>query len=252
MQTGAASIEVIAEGVGPLIVMLPSTGRDSDADFDAVAAGLAVAGFRILRPQPRGCGHSVGPLDGITFHDFGRDIAAVIEAERQGPAILLGHAFGNWIARVTAADHPQLARGVILAAAAAKTSPTYLREVVAKCADTTLPDAERRQQLAIGFFAAGHDPSPWLDGWHPAVFASQRRAGQSTDRAKWWSAGRAPILDLQAELDPWRPEASRDELVAELGSRVTVAMIAGASHALLPERPAAVVAAVASWSRGLP
>jgi hypothetical protein len=38
-------LDVIAEGRGPLVVLLPGRGRDSQ-DFDALAAGIATAGFR--------------------------------------------------------------------------------------------------------------------------------------------------------------------------------------------------------------
>src|SRR5690349_4792423 len=55
------TIEVISEGRGPVIVLLPSLGRDSE-EFDPVAERLARAGFRVLRPQPRGYGRSIGPL----------------------------------------------------------------------------------------------------------------------------------------------------------------------------------------------
>lgn len=41
-------IDVIAEGTGPLVVLLPSRGRGSE-DFDDIAAGIASAGFRVLR-----------------------------------------------------------------------------------------------------------------------------------------------------------------------------------------------------------
>ena len=58
-------IDVIVEGQGPAIVLLPSLARDSD-DYDEVAEGLAAAGFRVLRPQPRGIGRSSGPLTGLT------------------------------------------------------------------------------------------------------------------------------------------------------------------------------------------
>jgi hypothetical protein len=44
------AIDLIAEGSGPLVVLLPSRGRDSE-DFDEVAAGIAGAGFRVLRPS---------------------------------------------------------------------------------------------------------------------------------------------------------------------------------------------------------
>src|SRR5204863_365240 len=119
---GDARIEVIAEGAGPLVVLLPSRGRESE-DYDEVAAGIARAGFRVLRPQPRGTGASSGPMTGLTLHDFAGDVAAVIAHAGGGPAVVAGHAFGNWVARMTATDHPQLVRGVIILAAAAKTYP---------------------------------------------------------------------------------------------------------------------------------
>ena len=87
-------IDLIAEGRGPLIVLLPSRGRDSE-DYDEVAAGLAREGFRVLRPQPRGMHASKGPLQDITLHDLARDIATVIARENAGPAVIVGHAYGN-------------------------------------------------------------------------------------------------------------------------------------------------------------
>src|SRR5207245_601495 len=86
------AIDVIAEGRGPLLVLLPSLGRDSE-EFDPVAARIAAAGFRVLRPQPRGFGHSAGPMENLTLHDYARDVATVIEHENSGPAIVAGHAF---------------------------------------------------------------------------------------------------------------------------------------------------------------
>ena len=112
------AIDLIAEGSGPLIVLLPSRGRDSE-DYDSVAAGLAKEGFRVLRPQPRGMHASKGPMKDITLHDLARDVASVIARENAGPAVIVGHAYGNWVARMTAVDHPQLVRGVVLAAATA-------------------------------------------------------------------------------------------------------------------------------------
>ena len=52
-------IQVIVEGQGPAVVLLPSLARDSE-DYDTVAEGLSAAGFRVLRPKPRGIGRSVG------------------------------------------------------------------------------------------------------------------------------------------------------------------------------------------------
>jgi len=248
---GAARIEVIAEGDGALLVLLPSSSRDSE-DFDTIAAAFAAANLRVLRPQPRGMGASIGPLEGLTLHDFAADVAAVIEAEDAGPAVVLGHAFGQWIARTLAADRPDLVRGVVLAAAAAKAAPPDLRTHLARCVDTDLPDADRLAALRVAFFAPGHDPSEWLSGWHKAAGAAQRAASAATPQAEWWTAGTAPVLDVQAELDPWRPRDTVNQMRDDLGAgRVTVVVIPDASHALIPEQPGKLVEAVLAWMRAL-
>jgi pimeloyl-ACP methyl ester carboxylesterase len=247
---GAQRIEVIAEGSGTVLVLLPSSSRDSE-DFDHVAAAFARAGLRVLRPQPRGMGGSTGPLEGLTLHDYARDVAAVIEHENAGPVVVLGHAFGQWIARTLAADRPDLVRGVVLAAAAAKSSRPELRDALAKCVDTSLPEAERRAALRVAFFAPGHEPPPeWLSGWHPAASKSQRAASAATPQEEWWTAGSAPVLDLQGARDPWRPRETVDDFRRDLGAdRVTVEVIEDCSHAMFPEQPEAVLRAVLQWLR---
>jgi pimeloyl-ACP methyl ester carboxylesterase len=253
--TRDAQIETITEGKGPLVVILPSRGRGAD-DYDEIARGIAKAGFRVLRPKPRGIGESKGPMQGLTLHDLARDVAAVIEHEAiehaGGPAVVVGHAFGNWVARMTAADHPKLVRGVAILAAAAKSYPKALAEAVTKCADTSLPDAERLKYLQFAFFAPGHDASGWLEGFYPEVNASQRAAGLATPQEEWWGAGTAPVLDLQAGHDAFRPRKTANDLREELGARVSVAVIPDAGHALVPEQPQAVVAALLGWMRKLP
>src|SRR3984885_953444 len=118
-----AVIETIVEGAGPAIVMLPSLGRDGLEDFDDVAARLATAGFSVLRPQPRGVAGSTGPMQGVNLHDFANDVAAVITQLGGGRAIVVGHAYGHFVARMTAVDHPARVRGVVLAAAASHSYP---------------------------------------------------------------------------------------------------------------------------------
>jgi pimeloyl-ACP methyl ester carboxylesterase len=250
-------IEVIAEGGGPVVVLLPSRGRDSE-DFDAVAAGIANAGFRVLRPQPRGAGRSEGPMKDLTLHDFARDTAAVVEQSGGGPAVIVGHAFGNWVARMTAVDYPDLVRGVVIVAAAAKAYPAGfpgakdLSEAVKKAGDPALPDAERLTYLRTAFFAPGNDAGLWLRGWHPNVDEAQSAASHATRQSEWWPGGAAPLLDLQGALDPFKPRAMMNEMREEFGDRVTIAAIPNTSHALIPEQPAAVVDAIIKWIATLP
>jgi len=248
-------IEVIAEGRGPTVVLLPSRGRDS-LDFDDLAASIAGAGFHVLRPQPRGAG-STGPMKGLSLHDFARDVAEVIRHDGGGPAVIVGHAFGNWVARMTAVDHPQLVRGVVIVAAAAKAYPAgfagakELSEGVKKAGDPSLPDDERLRYLRAVFFAPGSDAGLWLKGWHPEVDEAQFAAGRATKQSEWWPGGTAPLLDLQAELDPFKPRGMMNEMKEEFGDRVTIVVIPNASHALIPEQPVAVSAAIVAWMQKL-
>jgi pimeloyl-ACP methyl ester carboxylesterase len=250
-------IEVITEGSGPLILMLPGRGRGSE-DFDAVAAGLAKSGFRVLRPQPRGAGQSSGPMKNLTLHDFARDAAEVIKHEGAGPAVMVGHAYGSWVARMTAVDYPQAVRGVVIAAAAAKAYPAgfpgakELSDAVRKSGDPALPDAERLTYLRANFFAPGSDASVWLKGSYPDVDESQFAAGRATRQSEWWGGGTALLLDLQGELDPFKPRSMMNEFPDEFGARATVVVIPNASHALIPEQPAAVVDAIVAWIGKLP
>ncbi len=244
------AIDLIAEGRGPLIVMLPSRGRDSE-DFDEVAAGLATSGFRVLRPQPRGAGKSTGPIEGIRLQDLARDVAHVIAREKAGPAVLAGHAYGNWVARMTATDHPHLVRGIVLVAAAAKSFPNELRAVVQQAGDAKLPPEQRLVALQTGFFLPGHDASVWLKGWAPGANRAQGIAAAATKQAEYWQAGKVPMLDLVPEQDPFKPKDKWYESREEFGDRVTVIVIPKASHALIPEQPRAVVDAIAAWVRQL-
>lgn len=245
-----ARIEVLVQGQGPALVLLPSRGRGAE-DFDDLAARLAQAGYRVLRPEPRGIGGSTGPMTGITLHDLGNDMAAVIRDVAKQPVVMVGHAFGNWVARTTGVDHPDLVRGVVIVAAAAKQYPAGLSEHVDRSADLSLPDAERLASIQYAFFAPGHDARVWLNGWYPEVSESQRLAGKATRQSDWWSGGSKPLLDLQAGADLFKPESTRNEIRDEFGERVSVVVIPGAGHALVPEEPQAVADAIVRWEQAL-
>jgi pimeloyl-ACP methyl ester carboxylesterase len=244
-------IEVVVEGQGPAVVLLPSLARDSD-DYDEVAEGLTAAGFRVLRPKPRGIGRSSGPMTNISLHDFARDVAEAVEKLGQGRAVIVGHAYGNWVARMTATDHPRLVRGVVIAAAAAKQYAPELSKAVTDAGDLSLSKEARLAALRFAFFAPGNDPTVWLAGWHPEIRNAQRAAAAAVRQAEWWAGGTAPLLDLQAAQDPFKPESARNEMKDEFGDRVSVAVIPNASHALIPEQPKAVVDALTTWIKKLP
>ena len=246
------SIEVLAQGHGRPIVLLPSLGRGA-SDFDRIAERLAKGGFRVLRPQPRGIGESRGPMSGINLHDYAADVAALIQHDGGGAAFVVGHAFGNRVARMLATDRPDLVRAVSLIAANVghAPSPPVVREAIKASAHPSLPDAQRLTALQFAFFAPGNDARAWLTGWHPDVLAAQRVAGDRTSREADYAAGAAPILYLQPDHDPLAHEEDAHEFKRALGDRVTIVVIRDCSHAAVAEQPDAISDALIDYAAAL-
>jgi pimeloyl-ACP methyl ester carboxylesterase len=249
---GDARLEVLAQGKGHPIVLLPSLGRGA-GDFDAIAERLASAGYRVLRPQPRGIGRSTGSWQGLKLEDLADDIAAVIEHEGQGLAFVVGHAFGNRVARMLATARPELVRAVSLVAANVghNPSPPDVRAAIRLSADTSAPDAERIKAMQFVFFAPGSDARVWLTGWHPEVLAAQRIAGDLTPRTVDYAAGRAPVLYIQPSHDPLAHVEDAEEYRRALGERVTVVVVPNSAHAVIVEQPAAVSEALLAYAQKL-
>jgi pimeloyl-ACP methyl ester carboxylesterase len=247
---GDVRIEILAQGEGRVVVLLPSLGRGA-ADFDPIAVRLAAAGHRVLRPQPRGIGASSGPLTGIDLHDYAGDVAAVIAHEDNGPAFVVGHAFGNRVARMLATDRADLVRATALVAAniGKAPSPPQVRAAIRISADTSRPDEERLTALRFAFFAPGNDPRGWLAGWYPEVLAAERIAGDRTSREEDFAGGAAPILYLQPDHDPLAHIEDARAYKAQFGERVTVVVIPRSSHAVIAEQPDAVSDALIDYAR---
>lgn len=246
LEDGAVQIDVLIDGSGPAVVLLPSSARDS-TDFDPLAERIAAAGYRVLRPQPRGMGRSQGPMEALSLGVLAQDVATTIERLGGGAAFVVGHAFGHFVARVLDLLHPQRVRGLVVLAGAARVFPPGLAASLAIASDPQADTAQRLFHLRKAFFAPGNDASSWLQGWYPALRADYRRASASPAKDVWWPVSHAPILDLQGAADPWRPVSTRNELRDVLGGKVTVGVIDGASHAMVPERPAQVADAIVAW-----
>ena len=249
---GEVRLEVFDQGQGRLVVLLPSLGRGAQ-DFDPMARVLEAEGFRVVRPQPRGIGGSTSRHPYADLHDCSNDIVAVIEALDAGPAVLVGHAFGNRVSRLLATIRPDLVTGVVLVAANVghAPSPPIVREAIRNSANTSLPDDVRLQALSYAFFAQGNDPRPWLQGWNPAVLAAQRIAGDLTPRMEDYASGQAPVLYMQPSHDPLAHAEDAVEYQAALGERLTVVKIPQSSHAAIAEQPDFIAREIAAWARAI-
>jgi pimeloyl-ACP methyl ester carboxylesterase len=249
----AGPLELIAMGQGRPIVLIPSLGRGQE-DFDIIAPPLLAAGYRLIRPEPRGIGRSAPLRPGMSLHDMAADIAAAMEVENIGPALVAGHAAGNWVARMMEHDRPDLVRGVAMLAAV--TGTTVASEDIARSIagsfDPALSDAERLKHLQRAYFAPGHDASVWLPGWHPEVARAQRAAREATPGRDWLrAANRVKLLYLAAAQDAIAPVPGDDEIRAALGPLAFKVVIEDAGHALLPEQPQAVADALIAFARTL-
>lgn len=246
VQNGGAVIETFVEGAGPALIMLPSYGRDAGADFDHFAKIVAKAGFQVLRPRPRGIGRSSGSMS-ASLQDMADDVVSVIYRLAEGSAVVLGHAYGNVIARLLANSRSDVVRGIILVTASADNPPKDIEELPFIAGNLALPEEERLQALRRGFFAPYHDARQWLSGWYPDTLQMQKAAINKANPSTFSAAGTAPILEIIAESDPFNPFSSWRERRERFGERVTTRIIADADHALFPEQTPFVGELVIQW-----
>jgi pimeloyl-ACP methyl ester carboxylesterase len=76
--------------------------------------------FRVLTLSHR------HPLEhGITTRDLARDAAAFVEAQVDGPAVVVGHSMGGMVAQWLAADRPDLVAELVLTATLARPVPSF-------------------------------------------------------------------------------------------------------------------------------
>ena len=242
------AIETYVDGEGPGFVILPSYGRDGGTDYDDITGRLVAEGWKVLRPQPRGVAGSTGPMSGLTLHDLADDVARSVRALSEPPVVMLGHAFGNVLARVVTTDHPDLVRAVVLAAAEGSQVPPDIRQTPFIAGDPSRPEGERLDALRRAFFAPSHDARPWLTGWYPETLRMEHEAVKTSRLTDSWACGSVPLLQIIAEHDPFLPRPLWNEMEDQFAGRVTRTVVADASHALFPEQPAAVAGAILPWA----
>lgn len=247
VQGRGAEIECLVRGRGRAVILIASLGRPAE-DFDHLASALAEAGYRAIAPQPRGVGASTGLMDGVSLDDLAADVAAVIDWTGEAGVTLVGHAFGNRLARSTAHLYPDKVARVVLLACGGQIpmSPLSLTDLMA-CFDLSLPPETHLEHVRRGFFAPGNDASAWKDGWYPGTAAMQSAAVRASNHSAWMLGGGQPMLIVQALDDAIAPPANALALLDAAPDRFTLSEIHNAGHAMLPEQPQAIADAVIDW-----
>lgn len=238
-----------AIGEGPPLVLLPGLGRPP-SDLARLANILVRESYAVLLPEPRGIGASAGPLESITLHDLAADVASLIEQWIDSPATVIGHAFGNRLARTLAVDRPDLVSGVVLLSSSGKVQPTpEIAEAIRLAQAVDTPLDVRRAAVQQAWFAPGHDCTTWMDGWSQPVMAAYLAAAEATPVEDWWTAGATEVLIVQGLNDVAAPVGNGRLLKQELGTRGTLVELPNIGHAMPVEDPVACARAILDFLR---
>jgi len=254
-ETDDTEIHYFASGpaTGRIVALVPSYAR-SASDFNELVAELGAAGHRTLAVQPRGIDGSTLPSLQTSLHTYADDLRTVLDAEgHTEPVVVIGHAYGNRVARTFGADFPERTRAlVLLAAGGEEPTPPEMTQAISKALFGVYPDRMRRDAIDLAFFAEGNSvPDHWLRGWYPWAGLAQAGATARTPFGEWGGGGSAPILVVQPAEDGVAG-AGGTLLAQRFPERVQLVTVAGAGHAILPEQPERVGRAVVDYLRSLP
>ena len=224
------------------VVLLPSLGRTA-TDFDGLVAALRAAGFDALALDP-----PTELPENSTLHELAQLVIDVLDERGWDRVHLIGHAFGQRVARCVVADHSlRVATLTMLAGGGLLRIDQSIVESLIACFDGSLSPDEHLRHVERVFFAPGNDPSVWVSGFVPAAAAVQLAAVRATPHGEWSSAAAGRVLVVQGLQDACTvPENGRRYLAMHPG-RTTLVEIDGAGNALLPERPDQVAAAVIAF-----
>lgn len=247
IKIGAVELECTVQGSGDALVLLANAGCGTGY-FDPLARRLAAAGLQIVAINMRGVGASSGPLEGVSLQALAADVAGVIETLGCAPAHILGHAFGNRVARCVAVDRPELVRSVILLAAGGLVGPATPLGSAFRNAGEARRTGPECAALGARWLSPASDPSVLqpVECW-PQVHIAQIATSQRTPLDHGWTSGSAPMLVVQGLDDDAAPPSNGHALRDALGDRVALVDIPRAGHFLLLEQPEPVFVAVSSF-----
>lgn len=234
-------IQYFSRGKGEPIVLLPG-GTLTVNYLDGLADALAKAGYRVVGINFRGSGKSTGSSKGVTLQSNADDVAGVVKALKLGPVHMAGNDFGNRVARMFAASHPELTRSVILLAAGGKIQPkpaaAHALQVIFN------PKSTDAEVVAVMPYLVSN-PADSARVWamfkpsrDPGAASIEAAAAEATPIALWWAPpGSTKYLILQGADDQIAPPENGVELQKELGARAKLVNVPGAAHLLPLEQP---------------
>jgi pimeloyl-ACP methyl ester carboxylesterase len=235
----------------PAIVFLHGAGMDHSV-WALLARAFAHHGCAVLAPDFPGHGRSAGaPLTSIAaLADW---TAALIDAAGAKAARLVGHSMGSLVALETAARHPAKVTGLGLIATTA----------TMRVSDDLLTAAKANDHAAVDMMAiwgegyratlgGSQAPGLWMLGGAErlleqarpgAIFADLSACNAYQDALSAAARVKVPSIVVQGSRDLMTPAKGGKALAAAIPN-CRLALIEGAGHMLMTERPDDVLAAL--------
>lgn len=245
-----ATIAYHDRGAGPPLLLMHGFTGTAASHLGPVIDGLGSA-YRLIAPDLRGYGQSRPPARDFPLDFYQRDaddMAALLEALRPGPVVVLGFSDGAESALLLAASRPELVRGVVAWGVAGVISPQ-----MAAAARSWLPVAAwgpRRAAWRDEIIATqGADQlEPQIEGWATAAGALYDAGGNICyDEA---AAIRCPVLLINGDGEVNNLRADFDRLAARIPA-CRAEIVAAAGHSIQDDQPERLLALIHAFLAGL-
>ena len=256
-------------GGWPAVLLVPGTGLvDRDENLGGVpiygelAAGLADAGYLVLRYDKRGMGQSGGRPESAGLDEYADDVRTMVRYLRRRDdvdrdrIVVVSHGEGSWIALQAAAREREIDAFALLAAPAAPGAELVIEQQRNRLDRLRTPRAEREEQIALQerIVAAVLEKGAWDDVPEQLRQRADTRWFRSFlqfDPAEAVRRTRQPVLILHGEADREIPVRHADRLLVMAEARrrreatAELARLPDVDHRLL----AAGTPAIDSYSR---
>jgi pimeloyl-ACP methyl ester carboxylesterase len=247
------------DGTGPLVVLVPGMG-DLRTTYRFVAPILREAGYRVAAVDLRGHGDSDATFATYSDIETSGDIVALIE-KLGGPAIVVGNSMGAASAVISAAERPELVKGLVLIGPFVRNARmSAMQRLILRVAMTPLWAAAAWKSYLPKLYA-GRRPEDF-DAYRDRVVASLRQRGHAkafsrTTRVSHDSAAArldavtTPTLVVMGEKDPDFPDPKAEAawIAQTLGGEAV--MVPEAGHYPQSQQPEITADAVLQFLRGL-
>ena len=198
----------------------------------------------------RGIGASNAPIEGLSLHDFSRDIWSIADSLECATVHLLGKAFGNRVMRTASSDQPERVSTITLIAAGGEVLPTEETQTkFRRYFDASLSrDEWTRLHAEINYAPINaHLAAAAADlGTYPLAAAGQAASIRATPPDEWLVGGTAPMLVMVGLDDRVAPPENGLRL-AERRPGTWLVGLPDCGHSMLDEQPEAIMRSLTTF-----